>query len=72
MSENDTPDEQPANEADANYVAALTREAEGYAAAGREHRVADVNAELKRLGAPLVKGGKVDGGKPNAQKRQTR
>lgn len=69
MSENDTPDEQPTDD---KYVAALTREGEGYAAAGREHRVADVNAELKRLGAPLVKTGKADGGKPNAQKRQTR
>lgn len=50
---NDT--EQP-DEGNAQYVTALTREGEGYAAVGRDHRVAEVNAELKRLGAPLVKG----------------
>lgn len=70
MSDNDTPE--AAGEVDPTYVAALTREAQGYAAAGREHRLADVNAELKRLGAPLVKGGNADAGKAGAQKRQTR
>lgn len=59
---------------DASYVAALTREGEGYAAVGREHRLADVNAELKRLGAPPVKGaGKpASPGRGAAAQRQTR
>jgi hypothetical protein len=36
--------------ADEAHVAALLREREGYAAYGREERVKDVDAELKRLG----------------------
>ncbi|MFD7746708.1 hypothetical protein ACFV2V_13870 [Streptomyces sp. NPDC059698] len=35
------------------YVEALRREREGYTRYGREDRVAAVEAELKRLGAPL-------------------
>jgi hypothetical protein len=33
----------------AAYIAALRREAEGHAQAGREHRLAAVNAELSRF-----------------------
>lgn len=36
--------------ADESYVAALLREREGYLRRGRENRVADVDAELERMG----------------------
>jgi len=36
----------------ARYVQALLREREGYVLRGRESRVADVDAELERLGVP--------------------
>ncbi|MFJ8221408.1 hypothetical protein [Streptomyces griseus] len=38
---------------EAAYVAALQRERAGYTRYGRKDRAADVEAELKRLGAPL-------------------
>ncbi|MFJ7523905.1 hypothetical protein ACIQ1S_03170 [Streptomyces griseus] len=38
---------------EAAYVAALQREREGYTRYGRKDRAAAVDAELKRLGAPL-------------------
>lgn len=52
---NETGAATPAEQQD-DYVAALTREAESYAAAGRDDRLADVNAELKRAGGSPVKG----------------
>ncbi|MER7814079.1 hypothetical protein [Streptomyces sp. NPDC096153] len=45
-------DEEP-TEMERAYVAALQREREGYARYGRDDRCKDVEAELKRLGAPL-------------------
>ncbi|MFF9324039.1 hypothetical protein ACF1AY_04900 [Streptomyces sp. NPDC014776] len=42
--------------ADEAYVAALLREREGYARHGREDRLADVDAELRRLGVAVSEG----------------
>lgn len=42
--------------ADEAYVASLLREREGYARYNRTDRVADVNAELERLGVALPGG----------------
>ncbi|MFI1524935.1 hypothetical protein [Streptomyces griseus] len=58
--EPDVVEEQPTEEepqaptaVEAAYVEALQREREGYTRYGRKDRAADVEAELKRLGAPL-------------------
>lgn len=42
--------------ADEAYVASLLREREGYARHSRADRVADVDAELKRLGVSVAGG----------------
>lgn len=39
------------NQQSADYIAALLRERDGYEVHGRTEKVAEVNAELKRIGA---------------------
>lgn len=53
--EEDQAEEEPQERTavEAAYVDALRREREGYTRYGREDRAAAVEAELKRLGAPL-------------------
>lgn len=54
-----------------SYVGALRREGAGYAALGRDDRLADVNAELKRVGASPIEGAKRAASR-GAAGRQTR
>ncbi|MFF4166875.1 hypothetical protein [Streptomyces sp. NPDC001741] len=51
--EQDAEEPQERTAVEAAYIDALHREREGYARYGRKERAAEVEAELKRLGAPL-------------------